>query len=118
VTSVSDEIKQHLSLLIGLPLSIARRAADMLVLHFGTIREVESGIKVGKRAGEKGTVGDFSLHIQCPWRVGTRACGLVQLGQIPKKTGTMILQDQSLIRWALDIASKFSGKSIHNESAN
>ena len=69
MTSVKEEIKQHLSLLIGLPLSIARRAADMLVLHFGTIREVESGIKVGKRAGEKGSVGVFSLHIQCPWRL-------------------------------------------------
>lgn len=69
MASVKDKIKQQLSLLIGLPLSIARRAADMLVLHFGTIREIEGGIKVGKRAGEKGSVGDFSLHIQCPWRL-------------------------------------------------
>lgn len=48
-----------MGLLIGLPLSIARRAADMLVIHFGTIREYENG-----------TVGDFALHIQCPWRIG------------------------------------------------
>ena len=46
--------------LIGLRLSIIRRAADMLVLHFGTIRPHPSG---------KGTVGDCALHIQCPWRL-------------------------------------------------
>jgi hypothetical protein len=45
--------------LIGLPLSIVRRAADMLVLHFGKIRPHESG---------DGTVGDYALHVQCAWR--------------------------------------------------
>jgi hypothetical protein len=46
--------------LIGLRLSIVRRAADMLGLHFGTIRAHPSG---------KGTVADYALHIQCPWRL-------------------------------------------------
>jgi hypothetical protein len=46
--------------LIGLRLSIVRRAADMLVLHFGNIRAHSSG---------KGTVGDYALHVQCPWRL-------------------------------------------------
>ncbi|HXW27217.1 MAG TPA: hypothetical protein VEK73_20900 [Xanthobacteraceae bacterium] len=45
--------------LIGLRLSIVRRAADMLVLHFGAIRPHASGV---------GTVGDYAFHIQCPWR--------------------------------------------------
>jgi hypothetical protein len=45
--------------LIGLRLSIVRRAADMLVLHFGAIRAHSSG---------KGTVGAYALHVQCPWR--------------------------------------------------
>jgi len=44
--------------LIGLRLFIVRRAADMLVLHFGDIRAHPSG----------GTVGDWALHVQCPWR--------------------------------------------------
>src|SRR5262245_15811696 len=43
--------------LIGLRLSIVRRAADMLVLHFGDIR-----------ASGDGTVGAYALHVQCPWR--------------------------------------------------
>jgi DNA-directed RNA polymerase subunit RPC12/RpoP len=46
--------------LVGLRLSIIRRAADMLVLHFGTIRPHSSG---------EGTVADYALHVQCPWRL-------------------------------------------------
>ncbi len=46
--------------LIGLRLSIVRRAADMLGLHFGPIRPHPSG---------EGTVADYALHIQCPWRI-------------------------------------------------
>jgi hypothetical protein len=45
--------------LIGFRLSIVRRAADMLVLHFGDIRAHASG---------EGTVGAFALHVQCAWR--------------------------------------------------
>jgi hypothetical protein len=45
--------------LVGLRLSIIRRAADMLVLHFGEIRAHASG---------EGTIGAYALHIQCPWR--------------------------------------------------
>ena len=50
--------------LIGLRLSIVRRAADMLVLHFGTIRPHPSG---------EGTVADYALHVQCPWRMDSQA---------------------------------------------
>src|SRR5258708_5738171 len=45
--------------LVGFRLSIVRRAAAMLVLHFGDIRAHSSG---------KGTVGAYALHVQCPWR--------------------------------------------------
>lgn len=58
MTTIADEITAHLQPLVGLELSIARRAADMRVFHFGRIRKVE-----------KGTVGDYALHIQCPWRL-------------------------------------------------
>ncbi|HET9906022.1 MAG TPA: hypothetical protein VFQ23_05265 [Anaerolineales bacterium] len=70
MSSTKAEIKKHLDQLVGLPLSIARRAANMLVLHFGTIREVEGRrLSRKKRKDKKGTVGDFALHIQCPWRL-------------------------------------------------
>jgi hypothetical protein len=45
--------------LIGLRLSIVRRAGSMLVLHFGDVRAHESG---------SGTVGAYALHVQSPWR--------------------------------------------------
>ena len=47
-----------LSQIIGLPLTAARRAADMRTLQFGTLRPID-----------RGSVGDFALHIQCPWRI-------------------------------------------------
>jgi hypothetical protein len=44
--------------LIGLPLTAARSAADMRTFQFGTLRPVD-----------RGSVGDFALHVQCPWRI-------------------------------------------------
>jgi len=55
-----NSIEGALQPLIGLPLSIAREAADMRVFHFGAIRPHRSG---------KGTVGRYALHIQCAWRL-------------------------------------------------
>lgn len=49
-----------MDVLIGLRLSIVRRAADMLVMHFGDIRPHSSG---------EGTTGAYALHVQCPWRI-------------------------------------------------
>lgn len=46
--------------LVGLQLSVIRRAADMVMLHFGPMRPHASG---------RGTVGDYALHVQCPWRL-------------------------------------------------
>src|SRR5262252_4212631 len=55
-------MRQHLimalSQLVGLPLTAARRAADMRVFQFGTLRPVN-----------RGSVGDFALHVQCSWRI-------------------------------------------------
>ena len=58
MNNVADQILKHLRPLIGLKLSVARRAADMRNFLFGVIRQVENG-----------TVGEYGLHIQCPWRI-------------------------------------------------
>jgi hypothetical protein len=47
-----------LSQVIGLPLTAARRAADLRTFQFGTLRAVD-----------RGSVGEFALHVQCPWRI-------------------------------------------------
>jgi hypothetical protein len=54
------QITRSLSRLISLPLSIARDAASMKNFQFGAVKPHPSG---------DGTVGQYALHIQCPWRL-------------------------------------------------
>jgi hypothetical protein len=61
--NVKRSIETAVKPLIGLPLSIAREAADMRIFHFGGIRPHRTG---------KGTVGSHALHIQCTWRLVDR----------------------------------------------
>lgn len=58
MNTLADQIASQLHPLLGLKLSIARRAADLRGFHFGPIKRVE-----------RGTAGDYALHIQCPWRL-------------------------------------------------
>ncbi len=55
---VSQEILSHLKPLVGLKLALARHTADLRNFQFGTVRAVE-----------RGTVGEYALHVQCPWRI-------------------------------------------------
>jgi hypothetical protein len=57
---IKAEIARSLTRLFGLPLSIARDAADLKNFGFGTIKPHPSG---------KGTIGQYALHLQCPWRI-------------------------------------------------
>lgn len=56
--STRQQVKAALSQIIGLPLTAARRAADMRTFQFGKLRPVD-----------RGSIGDFALHVQCPWRI-------------------------------------------------
>src|SRR5262245_59963851 len=56
--TTKQRIPESVVALKGLQLSIARRAADMRVFHFGRVAITD-----------KGSVGEFALHIQCPWRI-------------------------------------------------
>jgi len=53
-----QQVLTSLSQIIGLPLTAAGRAADMRTFQFGTLRAVA-----------RGSIGDFALHVQCPWRI-------------------------------------------------
>jgi hypothetical protein len=55
-----DQITRSLLRIVGLPFSIARDAGGMKNFQFGSISPNPSG---------KGTIGQFALHIQCPWRI-------------------------------------------------
>jgi hypothetical protein len=58
--SLPSSATEALQPLVGLRLSIARCAADMRVFHFGEIRPHRNG---------RGAVGEYALHVQCPWRL-------------------------------------------------
>ena len=58
MTKVAESAREHLEPLIGLRLSASYRAADMRMFHFGKMREVGCG-----------AVGEYALHVQCPWRI-------------------------------------------------
>lgn len=55
-----EAIISHLRPLVGLRLSLARRAADLRNFQFGPVRTYKGG-----------TVGEYALHLQCPWRIET-----------------------------------------------
>ncbi|MHC4856134.1 MAG: hypothetical protein ACYS72_06990 [Planctomycetota bacterium] len=55
---IADQVTEQLKPLIGLQLSYFRRAADMANFGFGQIRPVK-----------KGSVAEYALHVQCPWRI-------------------------------------------------
>jgi len=54
----NNPVEEALQPLVGLKLSIARRAADMRNFQFEAIRQVADGL-----------VGQYALHISCPWRI-------------------------------------------------
>ncbi len=73
MASLATQVEEYLQPLVGLRLSLARRAASMRVLHFGRVSEVEGG-----------TVGEYALHLRCPWRIegpGGILTGSGDLGQ-------------------------------------
>jgi hypothetical protein len=53
-----QQVIAALSQLIWLPLTAVRRAADMRTFQFGTLRPAN-----------RGSAGDFALHVQCSWRI-------------------------------------------------
>jgi hypothetical protein len=56
---LAEEAKANLQRLVGLKLSRMARAADMRTLQFGnTVDRIGGGV-----------VGEYALHIQCPWRL-------------------------------------------------
>ena len=57
------EVTRALAPLRGLPLRALGRAGDLLWLAFGEMRESLSPL------GKLRTIGEWALHLECPWRV-------------------------------------------------
>jgi hypothetical protein len=60
---MKDRIEQSLASLVGLPMWVARRAADMEMFQFGDRQLTRN------RRGEPAEVGQYALHVQCTWRL-------------------------------------------------
>lgn len=58
-----EEIERALAPLIGRPFWDAGRAGAMLWFHFGE-RRIRPDDQLGRRV-----VGEFALHVSCPWRL-------------------------------------------------
>ena len=61
----ADQIVRAFGPVYGLKLSIARNVGNMKGFHFGAIKPHPSG---------QGTVGQYALHISCPWRIVAAEC--------------------------------------------
>lgn len=75
-------IQQTLAPLIRLPLRCIGRAADLLWVHFGEFREIPD------RKGGTRTVGEWALHVQCPWRITRPPTILVARGDCFYEAGS------------------------------
>lgn len=73
---MSDDIQRALGVLVGLPLWAIGRAVDLVWFEFGSRRTVK-----GWKGVEK-TVGDYALHVQCPWRIIVRDSIVIGRGDI------------------------------------
>lgn len=58
---MKEQIERHLRQLIGLRLTATTRAANMECLKFGHLLETN-------KSGQQIQIGEFGLHLQCPWR--------------------------------------------------
>lgn len=63
----SDFMREHvekaLAVLVGKPLWMCRRAADMAMFQFG------AHVKTRDFFGKASEVGEYALHVQCAWRI-------------------------------------------------
>jgi len=66
---VKEQANRALRQLIGLKLSRMALAADMRTIQFGITRP-----------GSRGVVGEYALHVQCPWRIERECDGQIITG--------------------------------------
>ena len=58
-----SRIQNALTPLVGLRVHSIRRAADLLMVHFGEFRQTPD------KKPAVGTPAEWALHVQCPWRL-------------------------------------------------
>lgn len=74
--NMKEDIQNAVRVLVGMPLWSLGRAADLAWFQFGGRRIVR-----GRQSKEK-EVGDYALHVQCPWRIRLGDSILIGRGDI------------------------------------
>ena len=69
---MKTEIEKELSILKGLELAAASRAANMIYLKFGKLTYI----------GKRGIIGEYGLHLQIPWRFANEFAVIVGDGDM------------------------------------
>ncbi|MHB8647090.1 MAG: hypothetical protein ACYDAR_14970 [Thermomicrobiales bacterium] len=65
---MKERIEQELEALVGMPLWGSHRAADLQGFQFGE-RVPSMSRATKRRPAEAVVVGEYALHVQCPWRI-------------------------------------------------
>ena len=60
---MKNDVQNAVGALVGMPLWSLGRAADLAWFEFGSRRTVKDW------KGKEKEVGDYALHVQCPWRI-------------------------------------------------
>jgi hypothetical protein len=101
----SQAIVEKLQVLIGLRLNAIGRAANMLWLDFGERRESTSS------RGQQRVTGDWSLHVQCAWRLCAAGRMLTARSDFYCSPGGEVLEDWDTIgATAFDAAARSLGE--------
>jgi hypothetical protein len=74
---MKDEIESRLQVLVGQPLVVSYRAADMEMFSFGQLI-----VKPRRRRPPSRLVTRFGLHVQCPWRIVRSGSLIVGYGDL------------------------------------
>jgi len=73
---MKDKLQNAVKVLVGLPMWSVGRAGDLAWFEFGNRRTVKG------HNGEKKEVGDYELHVQCPWRIASADSIVIGRGDI------------------------------------
>jgi hypothetical protein len=98
MSTVKEEIEQTLKVLVGMPLWGSHRAADLQVFKFG--EQIPSMTRATKQRPAKPVViGEYTLHLQCPWHISQGATIVVGSGDLYYAAGDDPYKDHEDFDW-------------------
>jgi hypothetical protein len=95
---MKEAIEQTLTAVVGMPLWGSHRAADLQVFKFGKrIPSISCATK--RRPAEAVVIGEYGLHVQCPWRIVQGATITVASNDLYYAAGDDPFKDREDFDW-------------------